>query len=213
MNLDFATGTAERVNNVLAGLDRARDQGEIIELFAHQPGRTVGVADLEAVVAGAAERGLRFFTYAELAEGARGPGIALSFDDAGIDSWFSVRDLFARYDARVTFFVTRYPTWSEEGRAKLRTLADDGHSVEPHGRYHHDAVHYAQDYGVKALLRDEVVPSIEALRADGYQPTTYAYPFGKRTGEIDRAILRYLPRVRSLTFSFDGPLIDSPCPR
>ncbi len=213
MNLDKATGTEERLDNVRAGLDRARDTGEIIELFAHKPGDTVRWDHLEAVIAGAAERGLRFVTYAEMLDGALGPGIALSFDDSGIESWYQGREMFKRYGARATFFVTRYAAWRDEWKQMLRELASDGHSVEPHGRFHFDAPFYVEQHGVKAFLEDEVLPSIEPLRADGYTPTTYAYPFGARTPETDRAILRYLPRLRSLTYSFDGPLIGQPCPR
>ncbi len=213
MTLDKATGSASAIANVLAGLDRARQRGEIIELFAHRPGVTVGWDDLEAVLAGAAERGLRYFTYAELLERPRQAGVALSFDDAGITSWYEARPLFARYGARATFFVTRYLDWSDEDRAMLRELAAEGHSVEPHGRFHLHAPQYVEDHGLEAFLRDEVRPSIDALVDDGYAPTTYAYPFGVRTSEIDEAILALLPKVRSLTYSFDGPLVSHPCPR
>lgn len=213
MNLDKATGSAEHNRNVFNGLDRAAAEGQIIELFAHRPGVTVDWDDLEAVIAGAAARQLPFYTYAELLAGPTGPGIALSFDDAGITSWYQGRDMFKRYGARATFFVTRYATWNEEWRQLLRDLASDGHSVEPHGRYHYDSPKYVEDHGVRAFLDDEVLPSLESLRADGYTPTTYAYPFGARTPETDEAILRYLPRLRSLTYSFDGPLVSQPCPR
>jgi peptidoglycan/xylan/chitin deacetylase (PgdA/CDA1 family) len=213
MDLDYAAGTPERVANVLAGLDRARDRGEVIELFAHHPGRSVSWQDLEAILAGAQARGLQFYSYAELAEGASGPGIALSFDDAAIEAWFSGRELYARYGAKLTFFVTRFATWSEDGRAMLRTLAEDGHGVEPHGRYHYDAPQYVEDHGVAAFLREEVAPSIDALRLEGYAPTTYAYPYGKRTSETDRAILGLVPQLRSLTYSVQAPLVQSPCPR
>jgi Polysaccharide deacetylase len=213
MNLDKATGSESSNANVFAGLDRARDTGEIIELFAHRPGVTVDWDDLEAVIAGAEARQLRFVSYAEMLDGATGPGIALSFDDAGITSWYQGREMFRRHGARATFFVTRYAAWNDEWRQMLRDLASDGHSVEPHGRFHFDSPQYVEEHGVQAFLDDEVLPSIESLREDGYTPTTYAYPFGARTPETDRAILRYLPRLRSLTYSFDGPGVSQPCPR
>lgn len=213
MNLDKATGDAKANEYVQRGLDRARDSGEIIELFAHKPGITVQWDDLEEVIEGAAERGLRFVTYAEMLDGALGPGIALSFDDSGIVQWYQGREMFARYGAKATFFVTRYGSWNDEWKRMMREMASDGHSVEPHSRQHFDSPQYVEDHGVQAFLEEEVLPSIEVLRADGYTPTTYAYPFGARTPETDRAILRYLPRLRSLTYSFDGPLISQPCPR
>lgn len=213
VNLDIATGSAVGIRNVLAGLDRAQQRGEIIELFAHRPGITVGWAALEAVIAGAAQRDLRFFTYAELLQQPRQAGIALSFDDAAIDTWYEARTLFQRYGARATFFVTRYAEWSDRERGLLRELANEGHGVEPHGRFHLNSPQYVEERGLRAYMRDEVMPSIDALLGDGYQPTTYAYPFGARTSETDEAILDVLPKVRSVTFSFDGPLAYHPCPR
>lgn len=213
MNLDYATRGTEGVRNVLAGLDQAKQRGQIIELFAHRPGATVGWDELEAVIAGAAERGLRFFTYAELLQQPREAGLALSFDDAGIESWHEARTLFLRYGAHATFFVTRYAEWSDRERGLLRELASEGHGVEPHGRFHLDSPKYVEERGLRAYMRDEVMPSIASLLDDGYAPTTYAYPFGARTSETDEAILEVLPKVRSVTFSFDGPLVHHPCPR
>ncbi len=63
------------------GRFRPRD-GEIIELYAHNPGGTAKLETLEHVLAGASARGLAFVTYADFARGeARAPGLALSFDN------------------------------------------------------------------------------------------------------------------------------------
>src|SRR5271169_3856008 len=50
-----------------SGLDRALERGEVIELYAHHPGGTVPVDVIEHVLAGATNRDLTFFTYADLA--------------------------------------------------------------------------------------------------------------------------------------------------
>jgi hypothetical protein len=52
---------------------------------------------------------------------------------------------------------------------------------------------------------------IAALRADGYRVLSYAYPFGARTGELDRALAAHVPVLRSVEFPIEGPF--SPCPR
>jgi hypothetical protein len=54
-------------------------------------------------------------------------------------------------------------------------------------------------------------PSIDLLRADGYEVTTFAYPYGARTGETDKAILRQVPQIRSVAFTYSG-IDESPCP-
>jgi peptidoglycan/xylan/chitin deacetylase (PgdA/CDA1 family) len=200
--------------SISAGMARARGRGETIHLYTHTPGVTVPWAKLEAVLALAQADHLAYVTYAELAAGATpGPSIALSFDDSAIDSWTAARPLFATYGARATFFVTRYPQFTVAGKAALRTLADDGHDIEAHTLTHQRAPDMVADRGLAAWLDDEAVPSLEVLRADGYDPVAFAYPFGDRTDETDRAILGHAQVVRSVAFSVDGPIVTDPCPR
>jgi hypothetical protein len=198
--------------SVEAGLDRARARGEVIELYAHDPGRTVSWAELEAVLAAIHARDLPYFTYAELARGAApSAGVALSFDDAYIDHWLEGADLYAAYGARLTFFVAYYDRLSADQRAAVRELAHRGHAIEAHSVRHHRGPLYVEQRGLAAYLADEVVPSIEWLRADGYDVTTFAYPYGARTHEINEAVLAHVDRVRSVSFTWSGPASD-PCP-
>jgi hypothetical protein len=60
-------------------------------------------------------------------------------------------------------------------------------------------------------MQDEVLPSIDLLRADGFAPTVFAYPYGRRTTEIDEAVLDVVERVRSVSFAYEG-LVSDPCP-
>ncbi|MBA3453397.1 MAG: hypothetical protein H0T42_09930, partial [Deltaproteobacteria bacterium] len=91
-------------------LDRAAARGEVAELYAHDPGRTVPISVIEHVLAGARDRGLAFVTYADFAAGGgTGPGLALSFDDTYITEWHELRPQFQAVGARITFFVSRYP--------------------------------------------------------------------------------------------------------
>jgi peptidoglycan/xylan/chitin deacetylase (PgdA/CDA1 family) len=199
-------------SSIDAGLDRAARRGEIVELYAHHPGVTVSVDTVEHVLAGAATRGLGFVTYADLARGtATFPGLALSFDDTSVDAWTQIEPLLARYGARVTFFVSRYFALQDEQRAELHQLAAAGHAIEPHSVLHLRAPQYVEDNGLSAYLADEAQPSIDALVAEGYPITTYAYPFGARTDETDRALLERVELLRSVAFTFDGE--GGPCPR
>jgi hypothetical protein len=56
-----------------------------------------------------------------------------------------------------------------------------------------------------------VQPSIDELRADGYTVSAFAYPFGSRTDETDKAVLDQVQIVRSVAYAWDSPAID-PCP-
>lgn len=196
-----------------SALDRAVARGEVAELYGHSPGRTLDPATVEYVVTGARVRGLAFVTYAELANAtvAPGPAIALSFDDNQTETWITMRDLFLANAARVTFFVSRYDRMSEERRADLRLLAADGHVIEAHSLAHLRAPRFVEEHGLAAYISEEALPSIDLLRADGYPVTSFAYPFGARTEELDDALLEHVRLVRSVSFSFE--LASSPCPR
>jgi peptidoglycan-N-acetylglucosamine deacetylase len=164
------------------------------------------------VLAGARDRGLAFFTYTDFAAGAPiGPGLALSFDDTFVASWVELRPLFAQYGARITFFVSRYASLDDAAHAGLHTLAADGHDVEPHTVRHLRAPAYVENHGIDAYLRDELDPSIDVMRADGYEIHAFAYPYGARTSELDAAIAKRVPVIRSVDYAY--ALADSPCPR
>ena len=210
VNLDDSTHND--LASVDSALDRARDRGEVVELYAHKPGDTVSMAKLEHVLAGAQARGLPFVTYADFATGAaHGPGIALSLDDSGVDSWLAARALFLEYGARITFFVTRYARMNATRRAGLRLLANDGNDIEAHSVAHLRAPDIVDARGLAAYLADEALPSIDLLRADGYPVVAFAYPFGARTSELDDALLQYVSVLRSVTFTVSGTV--DPCPR
>lgn len=209
VNLDTSAGN--NFASIDTALDRAAERNEVVELYAHRPNLSVPLATIEHVLAGARDRNLAFVTYADFAAGTGvGPGLALSFDDAGVQYWMEARPLFQRYQARVTFFVCHYATMSDDERGQVRELANDGHDIAAHSVLHLRAPSYVEDHGLRAYLDDEVLPSIEVLRNDGYPITSYAYPFGARTEELDHAISKYVPVLRSVSFAVGG--VADPCP-
>lgn len=172
----------------------------VLVLYGHTQFNGVSRETLEAVFERAREDGVDILTFADLAAG--GParsGIAVTFDDMEIDAWYDMRDLFAKYDARATFFVARYPEWTDEGRAKLHTLFDEGHSIEAHGLQHVNVCAYTAEHGLDAFITDEVMPSLEVLRADGFAPVAYAFPGGAMGHEIVEDLAPMIPITRGIT--------------
>ena len=189
-------------------LETARRRSSVALLHAHAPGKTVSLARLAAVLDSAQRRGLDFVTYADFADGGGAtalprPALALALDDHAIGTWYAARELFAARGARVTLFVSAFAETTDEERAQLAELAAAGHSVQAHSVGHLSAPAYAAAHGVDAYLADEALPSIQLLRAAGYAPTAFAYPFGSHTDELDAALLEHVARVRV------GP---RPCP-
>jgi peptidoglycan/xylan/chitin deacetylase (PgdA/CDA1 family) len=189
----------------IAPWDLAEEEMQIAErtdsvaLFhIHNPGHTVSIDAIQRLLLMAEQHHLAFVTFREFTPGAEPrAGLALSFDDNFIDDWFGVRDLLAARGAHVTFFVTRWYSRSDEERAELRQLYDDGHDVEPHTVNHLHAPVYVREHGLAAYMADEFQPSIDGLVAAGYPaPAAFAYPFGEATDELNAAILQVVPRVR-----------------
>jgi hypothetical protein len=92
----------------------------------------------------------------------------------------------------------------------LRTLHDDGHDLEPHAVNHLRGPVVVEERGLQYYLDEEMQPSIDVMRDDGYEIVSFAYPFGDRTDEIDEAVTTRVPLVRSLVIS--RSFVTSPCP-
>jgi hypothetical protein len=210
INLDDSA--RNHLASIEGGLDRAVERGEVFELYAHDPGRTVGWVELEDVLAAIQQRGLPFFTYAQLARHEVTPqaGVVLSFDDSAVDDWLAGADLYARYGATLTFFVAYWDQLSSEKRVELHQLAALGHAIEPHSVKHLRAPLYVEQNGLTAYLHKEALPSVDWLVDDGFDVTTFAYPYGARTSEIDDAMLDHVALVRSVAFTWSG--VADPCP-
>lgn len=179
-------------------LDRAQVEQVVVHLYTHRPAGTVDESTIELVIAGAADRNMNFVTYRELAEGTATEGLAFGFDDRDLDGWHPLRALFDLYGAKVTFFISEFHTLTPEQRAKLHDLAGDGHAIEYHSTSHENAATYARELGIDRYLAEDILPDLEAMRADGFDPQVFAYPFGARTAETDAALLQQFRLLRAI---------------
>jgi len=183
-------------------LDRAQIDGTTVLLYAHKPGdlpnETVDPSTVELALAGVVDRGMRFATYSDLDAGEVPGSLALAFDDRDLAGWTVLRPTFQHYGARVTFFVSDYPYLDDTQKAQLRQLADDGHDIEYHSTHHYNAESYAGQHGADAYITDDILPALQAMRADGYDPKIFAYPFGARTAATDAALEPLFDHIRAI---------------
>jgi hypothetical protein len=206
-NLDNKNSVS--LDAIAVGLDRAQVDGTVIHLYTHRPAGTVDASTIESVLAAAADRGMSFVTYRQLVDGTNAPsGLAFSFDDHDIAGWYPLRDIFDRYDAKVTFFISGFTDWlGPEDRVELHQLEAEGHAVEYHSTYHFDAAAYTAANGIDAYVADDILPALTDMRANGFDPKVFAYPFGSRTAETDAALLQLFPMLRASNFACPrGPL-------
>jgi peptidoglycan/xylan/chitin deacetylase (PgdA/CDA1 family) len=201
-----------QMSSIVDALDHAAASGSVLELLVHRPGVSMSRAKFAELLQAITDRRLPFLTVKDMLVGPPRAGVALMFDDAYPDVWLAIEDLLQEHDAHVTLYITWYARIDQAARDQLRQLADDGHDIEAHSVNHLRGPNYVEAHGLDAYIADEVVPSFELLRADGYDPVSYAYPFGMRTDEIDRAILAtgYAKTVRALVQP--SPARASACP-
>lgn len=185
---------------MLRVVDAVAGGTEVAMFYGHDPPNGTSYEAIEGLLARAELHQLPTFTFADLAAGGEPrPGICLSFDDMDIAAWYALRDLLAAHQARVSFFVTRYTQLTDEQHAQLHELYAAGHSIEAHGVDHLYADAFIPMYGLDAYIEQQIQPSIDVLRADGFAPVAYAHPGGAHTRELDDALTALIPISRSIS--------------
>ncbi|CAN5691586.1 hypothetical protein BH11MYX2_BH11MYX2_31340 [soil metagenome] len=191
-------------DSIATGLDRASVNEEIVHLYTHKPAGTVDESTIEEVVAAAADRDLPFVTYEDIAAAHEGDelyGLALSFDDHDITGWHPLIPLFERYGARVTFNISEFHQLTDEELAMLKDLQDAGHAIEYHSTNHGNADELTADLGPDGYDEQDIEPDLALMRAAGYAPTVFAYPFGARSKASDEVLLRNFQILRASSFN------------
>lgn len=99
--------------------------------------------------------------------------VYLTFDDGPSDRVTPrVLDTLKAYNVQATFFIVNY---GESGKALIRRMIDEGHTVAIHG-YSHD---YASIYKSDEAFMQNVYRLRDRLRADfGYEATIIRFPGG-----------------------------------
>lgn len=181
-------------------IEWAKSARVVAMFYGHNPPTGTSYETIDALLTAADKANLPVYTFADLADPENdGPGICLSFDDTEVDAWFALRPLLAKHHAHVTFFVTEYDQFTDAQRAELHQLYEDGNSIEAHGVHHLYVDQYVPEHGIDAYVENEVQPSIDILRADGFTPVAFAYPGGAHTKETDEALASRIRFVRSIS--------------
>lgn len=126
------------------------------------------------------------------------PGICLSFDDRSVNEWFSLRELFLKYDVKATFFVSEFDSLSVEEIEKLHLLEKDGHEIASHGARHVDAEKFIKKYSYKEYLKTEIDASIISMQKSGFNPVSFAYPYGSKYWFTDYMLLKKFKCTRGV---------------
>ncbi len=132
--------------------------------------------------------------------GIRRGGVVFSFDDRpSINSWYEARNLFQSNNISATFFIDHWHMLSETELSNLRDLQSDGHEIASHSYSHisvFDSRYDSETDKAESYLEDQIIPSINNMKADGFNPVSFAYPYTRYTGSHNAKIKPYLPAVR-----------------
>ena len=124
-------------------------------------------------------------------------GIALSFDDHFVSQWFAARSVFQQYDAKVTFFLSRFARRTEHEIQQLYRLQEDGHEIGAHSLDHENAREYAQTYSPQRYIDDQIVPAQALMNNAGFFPRVFAYPYGGWNEQLNEVLFEYFSILRS----------------
>jgi peptidoglycan/xylan/chitin deacetylase (PgdA/CDA1 family) len=124
-------------------------------------------------------------------------GVCLTFDDHFVDNWYAQRGVFQTNNVNATFFISAPNTLTAAEIVKLNTLEDDGHEIASHGYAHLNAVNYLTTHTNDQYIIAEIYPSINMLRAQGYEyPSTFSYPGSSRNLATDELLNGYFTMLR-----------------
>ena len=142
----------------------------------------------------------------------RNPGIVLTFDDDRVDNWYANLAILDSVGARATFYICKYQRFTPEQKRKLAVIQSHGHEIAFHSTNHYNLMDYVykQKHTIEEMMHNEVEAGLKAMNADGFYPTTFAYPYGAHNGLYDKLLMRYFKSVRALNGTEDYSLSLAP---
>ena len=147
-----------------------------------------------------------FITVTEKPPGSSDAGVAITFDDNAVDSWYAIRPLLNQYNAHVTFFVSNFGSLSDEQVNKLKTLKADGHEIAYHSYTHVDADDYLTTHSIQEYLDNEILNGIGLMDNKGLKPVDFAYPYGSENNDLTDVLDQYFLHIRGIA---DGDPLKS----
>lgn len=132
-------------------------------------------------------------------------GVVISFDDAYVDEWYAADKVLKKYDWKATFCVCRIDSIGKPQLQKLHQLQDEGHEIAGHGYHHYNAVKFVAQNGINEYLKQEIDPMIASMKRLKFNVTSFAYPFGERSDQLDQALASKFKMIRGRDFEGVAP--------
>lgn len=127
-------------------------------------------------------------------------GVILSFDDTYVNDWFETNKELKKYSWKATFFVSKINALSLLEVNKLIKLQTEGNEIAGHGLHHYNAANFLSIHTIEEYLNEEIYPMLDLMNFYGLKISSFAYPYGGRTKELDTALLSKFKIVRGRAF-------------
>ena len=131
------------------------------------------------------------------------PGVVLTFDDRSIDNWFRYMPLLDSFGARATFYISSYHMLTSDQKNKLKQIQNRGHEIGYHTTFHSNLCEYLKLHGIEDLMSMEICQDLKKMSRDGYNPVSFAYPYGAHNFYLDNQLLSTFKSVRALNGTND----------
>ena len=122
-------------------------------------------------------------------------GVAIVFDDNYVDHWFDTRPLLQKYNANVTFFVTKFSELNKSQVQKLKILQRDGNEIAYHGNYHVNVNKYLVSHTVDEYFNNEIISGLTMMKAQGIDPVDFAYPYSRQNATVTQELTKYFHHI------------------
>lgn len=123
-------------------------------------------------------------TYCKAETGAlrsiNGGGVILTFDDDHILDWYNIDQLLRQYKWKATFFVSHFNLLNKDDIERLKTLQHRGHEIASHSKNHINATKFISENSINEHFATDILPSINAMKKEGFIISSFAYPYGAR---------------------------------
>lgn len=128
-------------------------------------------------------------------------GVCISFDDYNVDNWHKYLPLFNEFNAKVTFYISNFNRLTPAQISKLHDIENHGHEIAFHTTNHPNISKLSSKINTDTLVETEIIRGLNLMRAKGFNPKNFAFPYGAHTNTLDNLFLRYFNSVRCLNGS------------
>lgn len=177
------------------GYHYKNQKNESLLRFGDSSTNVVGKAALASLIWKNIDSNAKLFSY-DPSKSVPSPGVLLTFDDDSVSDWVKAMPIFAKYNAKVTFFVDRWDLLTHSQIEELRSFVSAGHAVCCHSMRHYGAVTFTRKNSLEGYLNAEVRPAVKLMKKDGFNPTAFAYPMSQHNKKIDKAMLKIFRHLR-----------------